>query len=155
MSATGAVERAGLTWIGAEHYPTPADFLAEADVQGISRRIKGPPKGFVAGETWLLLAHPQTPIALKKLAEFEHAWLEREVEAGRREEPADGRAIMPAIFRIICPDAIEYVVRQDDDDERLAALAERGVRLVRVERAPEPTPLFDKAEAAMTPEDAL
>src|SRR5262245_6574444 len=52
-------ERAGLLWIGAQYYPTPADFLTEAREQGISRRIAQVPRELEIGQTWIFLAPPR------------------------------------------------------------------------------------------------
>jgi len=49
----------GLIWIGAQHYPEPEDFIREGREMGLSRRVAAAPKGFVIGETWVLLAHPK------------------------------------------------------------------------------------------------
>ena len=52
-------DRVGLLWIGTAFYPTPEDFIKESNEQGISRRIKAVPRGFVVGEHFVFLAHPK------------------------------------------------------------------------------------------------
>ncbi len=49
--------RHGLVWVGGKFYPTPADFMREADMMGVSRKIGAIPRGFVLGETHVYLAH--------------------------------------------------------------------------------------------------
>lgn len=105
-------ERAGLLWIGREHYPTVEDFVREGAEQGISRRISTVPNGFKVGETWVMIAHPKT------------IGRQRSVETAT-----------PGIFGMFLPHAIEYVVRPGDDQEHLERLEERGITLVRVEKA--------------------
>ena len=39
MGPENLPERAGLVWIGKQHYRTPEDFLAESNLMGMSRRI--------------------------------------------------------------------------------------------------------------------
>lgn len=52
-------EDALLMWVGKKFYPTTRDFLEEGLERGISKRIGAIPRGFVPGETWVYLAHPQ------------------------------------------------------------------------------------------------
>lgn len=52
--------RAGLIWIGEGFYKTPEEFIAEGVSQGFSRRLRSVPRGFKAGETYVLLAHRKT-----------------------------------------------------------------------------------------------
>jgi len=49
-------------WIGKQFYPYPSDFIEEAKVMGISKRL---PKGFdfsqlTPNKSWLLLVHPRS-----------------------------------------------------------------------------------------------
>jgi hypothetical protein len=87
----------------------PAEFAAEAGRQGISRRVPGIPRGFVVGQTWVLLAHRLGVLC------------------------PDGNRL-PGVFHLFRPAAIEYVVRPDDPPGRLEAMEARGATLVRVER---------------------
>jgi hypothetical protein len=121
--ADGKIQEVGLIWVGEKFYPTPASFSDEANRLGISRRISAIPRKFKLGETWVALAHrnaiPQ-PFAL--------------ADAG---EPS----FKAGIFHIFKPVAIEYVVREDDSEEKLERLVERGFTLVRV------IPIEDKVAA--------
>jgi hypothetical protein len=110
------VGRAGLLWIGDCYYPTPQSWIDEAKEQGVSRRIKAIPQGFKLGETWVLVAYRKATTTF--LAPL---------------EPGEQK---PAIFRAFRPARIEYIVRADDAEKKLAELAARGVTLVRDE-APE------------------
>lgn len=49
--------RAGLIWIGEQHYDTPQAFMREAARMGISRKIAAIPNGFEVGEHAIFLAH--------------------------------------------------------------------------------------------------
>lgn len=105
-------DRAGLLWVGAQFYSTPAAFLAEADQLGVSRRIAALPRGFTLGETWVLLAHPYAcaPAAGDPLGE-------------------NG----PGIFSVFKPERVELIVKQSAATaERVKGLAERGITAVPV-----------------------
>jgi hypothetical protein len=106
--------RVGLLWCGEAFYATPADWLREAAAQGISRRIATVPKGFVVGETWVLMAHRKALMGV-----------------------ADGGEVtyQAGIFHTFRPTAIEYVVTGIETEEDLAALRKRGITPVRVEQA--------------------
>ena len=52
--------KAGLIWIGEKFYPRPFDFMQEAAVMGISRKIGAIPNGFEVGEHAIFLAHLRT-----------------------------------------------------------------------------------------------
>ena len=96
--------KAGLLWIGGSFYETPEAWSGEAMRLGVSRRISSVPNGFVLGETIVLVAH--------------------------RKVPKIGKAVFSA-FR---PERIEYVVRGDEPESKLAALTRRGITLVNVVR---------------------
>lgn len=49
--------RAGLLWIGEKFYPSPHDFMREATLFGVSRKIPAIPHGFVLGKTIVYFAH--------------------------------------------------------------------------------------------------
>ena len=118
------IDRALMIWVGAAFYPTPSDFLKEAQAKGISRHIKAPPRGFDVGEDWVFLAHIngiQSP-------EDEHA-------------NPDG--FIPALFHAFRPQAIEYVVNGDEGEEKLDELEERGIELVNVIKDTEQQTLFN------------
>jgi len=67
------------------------------------------PKGIEVGKTWVLLAHRQAV------------------------QNPDG-SFSAAIFHAYRPTAIEYVVKDDDAEEKLERMIARGVTLVRVNR---------------------
>lgn len=105
--------RAGLLWIGESFYPYPADFIEEAARMGVSRRISKVPKGFVAGETYVFMAHRKGLL-----------------RSGFR--IGDEVAHDPAIVTIFRPTAIEYVVTGEETEEELAAIEKRGIVPVKV-----------------------
>lgn len=105
--------RAGLLWIGERFYPTPEHFALESSTLGVSRRIGAVPRGFVLGETWVLLAHRRACVA--------------ELEPGAEPVTAAG------IFSVFRPTALEKIVRASDDTpEARADAARRGITLVPV-----------------------
>ena len=114
------ITRAGLLWVGVQHYPDPYTFLHEVMEQGISRRLPGDrlPRGFEVGQTPVLLAHRRAKV------EFHD-----DSEHGRR------KAVCRAgVFGIFVPRAVEYVVKGDETDEYLGRLAKRGITPVKVIR---------------------
>jgi len=111
--ADAGIQTAGLLWIGEKFYKTPGRFAQEANEMGISRRITMVPRGFKLGETWVALAHRKAIAPIRSLMEEE--W-------------------KPGIFHIFRPQRLEYVVKDDDTDEKLERLEKRGISLVRVER---------------------
>lgn len=52
--------KAGLIWIGEKFYARPKDFMQEAALMGISRKLPAIPNGFVVGEHAIFLAHIRT-----------------------------------------------------------------------------------------------
>lgn len=104
--ADGRIQEVGLIWVGEKFYPTAESFQKEANAMGISRRIAQIPRKFVLGETWVALAHRKVIEALP--------------------DPKAG------IFHVFKPIAIEYVVKEDDSEEKLNKLEERGLTLVKV-----------------------
>lgn len=112
--ADAKIQMAGLLWVGEKFYKTPFAFAAEAADMGISRRITMVPKAFRLGETWVALAHRNAiPI----------------VDEGK---PRD--KFKPGIFHIFKPSRLEYVVKDDDSEEKLEKLEKRGFTLIKVER---------------------
>jgi hypothetical protein len=102
-------ERVGLIWIGAGFYPNAGDFIAEADRQGISRRIAGIPKGFELGQSWVFLAHPRAiPVIVEETSELQQR---------------------PGVFRIFRPTRLEKIVTQtqSQDEEAMGKLAKQGI----------------------------
>ena len=104
----GSVDKAGLIWVGGKYYKTPKDFTKEADAMGVSRRITAIPKGFVLGETWVLLAH-------------------REAIPNQ-----EGEGHIPAIFTAFKPTAVEYVIKGTESFKDLESMEKRGITLVNV-----------------------
>lgn len=102
-------ERVGLLWIGTAFYPTPGDFLKEANAMGISRRITAVPRGFKVGEHWVFFAHPK----VQKL-----------VADGTGEE-----SWLPGVFRIFKPQRIEKIITEtmSRDEALMTDLAEKGI----------------------------
>lgn len=136
-------ETCGLLWIGESFYPTPEDFMREAAVQGISRRIQAVPKGFELGQ-WVMLGHRRAV-----------TW-----PAHAGEPPVEKS---PGIFQLFRPARIEYVVRGDETPEELEAKEKRHITLVKVEpiedEPREPEPLVpavlvdDEGQSPEPPED--
>jgi hypothetical protein len=125
-------EKAGLLWVGGKFYPTPEDWMKEAKEQGVSRRIPAVPKGFKVGETWVLVAHRE---AIKE------ACPDCQGEGGGNGGHLScdtckntGEIFRPAIFHAFLPQAIEYVVKEGDSEEKLNAMEERGITCIKVER---------------------
>jgi len=105
-------ERYLLIWIGAKHYPTPADYMRESREMGLSRRIKSVPKDFVLGKTRVFLAH---------------------LHAVEGTDEETGKPVMKkGIFSSFVPSRIEYVVTGEETEEQLDALEKRGLSLVNV-----------------------
>lgn len=95
-------ERVGLLWIGEKFYPTPADFSKEAQLMGVSRRIKTIPRGFKVGESWVFFAHPKVQRAID----------ERTDDFAELRE--DGEKWLPGIFRIFLPTKLERLMKETD-----------------------------------------
>lgn len=117
-----AGERAGLMWVGERYYPTPDDFLREAQEMGVSKKIAAVPNDFVIGEHWVYLAHPK---------------------ASTRVEPDDETGKLrvmsyPGIFYVFKPVQIDLVVKSVENiPERAVNIAERlgdDCRIVQVVR---------------------
>ena len=121
------MHNAGMIWIGEKFYQTPEDFLQEAAVQGVSRRINSIPHDFKLGKTWVFLAHRKGIPVHVPLAQDEQEW-------------------SPAIFKVFLPKAIEYVVHPDDDDDKLERLVKKGVTLVRIQRMNEQGEMIFKSD---------
>src|SRR5215813_4681459 len=96
--ADAKIQRAGLIWIGEQFYKSPEDFMREADILGISRRIKSVPHGFELGKTWVAVAH------MRAIPDVET------------------KKARPGIFRLFRPQAIEYVVKGNETKDELDKL---------------------------------
>lgn len=99
--------RCGLLWIGTEHYASPSDFIIEARRMGISRRLPTAPRGFKAGEDWVLLGHRKA--------------------IGRHPD------YRPGIFLVWQPKELQYVLPKDATAEQVRDLRKRGLVPVIVE----------------------
>ena len=109
LGSPAGIGRCGLLWVGGAFYRRPADFLAEAAEMGVSRRVPAVPKGLEVGKTWVMVAHRRAIIN------------------------ADG-SFTAAVFGIFRPQAVEYVIREDDSTEKLERMVQRGITPVRIER---------------------
>lgn len=127
-SLSGRIGRAGLLWIGQEFYATPADWSREAQSRGVSRRIATVPRGFVAGQTLVLVAHKagvRVPCdACRGRAMFDCP--------GCGDSGTPGFRLKPAIFGGFRPRAVQYVTKGTETEEELQSIAERGIELVKV-----------------------
>lgn len=140
--------RMGLLWIGGAHYKMPADFLAEGMAQGLSRRITAIPRDFVLGETYVLLAHRK---AITRYCA--HPTIERRGNILTEEQVAScpdcngtGYINLPGIFGCFRPTRIEYIVHDNDTEERLDRLEKRGITLVRLLRTDNQAEMFPVSE---------
>jgi len=130
------MHNAGLLWVGSKYYDSPTDFNIEAQTQGVSRRINSIPHQFELGKTWIFLAHRKgqpTAISFNKV----------ELITGETDQPD----YTPHIFHVFLPTAIEYVVKPDDDEDKLTRLVKKGVTLVRIERLDEQGEIVFATEA--------
>lgn len=128
----GKVERAGLLWIGRAFYETPQAWLAEVSAVGVSRRIRYLPKGFVAGETWVVVAHRQTGIPCGCAVDAEGK--KRKPRPACKECKGGGMVHGKAIFHGFKPSRVEYVVKGDETAEQLERMEKRGIEPVKVLR---------------------
>lgn len=133
------IDRAGLLWVGEAFYKTPREFMHEAVEQGISRRISAIPRDFKVGETWVLLGHRKAILKGYRCEDVDEAGepivYATLAEAGRNAQVVEGdlaEVWAPGIFTAFKPTAIEYIVKDDDSEEKLEGLVERGISLVRV-----------------------
>lgn len=119
-------ERYAVDWVGAKNYPNPGDFLKEAAVMGISRRIAKLPDEFKVGSDKVIIAHAKT---------------------------FDGK---PGYIGTYTPTHIEYVVGGDETQEELEAMEDKGVRLVEVYQLhDEQLSMFSDPEDMVTMEDHM
>lgn len=122
-------EKTGLLWIGEKFYKTPADYLKEGIEQGICRRISVIPHDFKLGSTWVLFAHRKTVECLTC-----HTVGKLNNEALDPCPDCKGKGYIPGIFGCFLPQRIEYIVKDDDDEEKLQRLEDRGITLIRLIR---------------------
>lgn len=122
-------ERCGLLWVGGSFYERPEDWINEAALQGVSRRISRVPKGFKVGETLVLMAH-------------------------RKHHKMNDGMWMPAIFHAFIPTALEYVVKGSESESQLAAMEKRGITPVKVVREGDLGTLAEEAAKQGSSKDA-
>lgn len=108
--------RAGLIWIGEQHYDSPQKFMEEAARMGISRKIAAIPNGFVVGEHAIFLAHRKS--IYQKNEEGKYEW-------------------KPAVFMAFKPSYIDLVIHDPDKvPDKAIEIAKRlgpdKVRIVKV-----------------------
>jgi len=110
-----AIGKAGLIWVGEEFYRNVSDFETEIAKMGVSRRITNVPRGFIVGETYVLLAHRKAVM-----------W----------QSPAMGQEpkFAPGIFRIWKPQRIEIIVTGEEPDEVIDDYIKRGLSPVKIVR---------------------
>lgn len=123
LSGQHTIGQVVLLWIGEQYYPTPADFNAEATMQGVSRRINNIPRGFQVGGTWVFLAHK------KALAE------QKDGQPLGATSGSKNIRYRPGIFAAFKPARIEYIVKPEDSQEKLDALEKKGITLVKIQKA--------------------
>lgn len=116
-------EMAGLLWIGEQHYPRPADFMAEGALQGISRRISALPKGFTVGKTWTFLAHRKCSRGAHVCPDCEGSGLPARAAAlngalacDRCKGTRQVEETFQGAFMAIRPQRIERIVKQSEYD---------------------------------------
>jgi hypothetical protein len=126
MSMISRLDKCGLLWVGERFYPTPVDFDLEAGALGISRRLPHDqiPRGFKAGEDFIMLAHRKTVV---RMEDGEGTPLFPDVRARVA-------VFYPGVFRIFRPSRIECVVAGDEPGDFIDALIKRGITPVKVER---------------------
>jgi hypothetical protein len=135
----------GLLWVGSKFY-TPEEFMREAGLMGVCKRIATIPKKLVIGKTWVLLAHPKVKFTPTAGVVFHE----------------------PAIFTAFKPSAVEMLLWDSMKKPELTEkLAKRGITPVWVKDGdadhapdkpfrdiwndPDPTNAVNKVE---TPEEA-
>ena len=129
-------EKGGLLWIGGAFYKTPEDFMREARVQGISRRIPTIPKDLEVGKTVVYLAHRAVPLGARPCDEHRQAW-----SSPGKPDCKDCLNVKPAVFSAFVPTAVEYVVKGTETEDELERMEKRGLSLVKVERQQAELPL--------------
>lgn len=98
-----------LLWVGKNFYKDFNTYYDEALRMGISRRIKTVPRNFVVGKTTVWLAHLNCI-------------------------PNEDETMSPGVFFSFVP-RVEYVVEQNAKEEDLLKIQNKGIQLVKVERA--------------------
>lgn len=118
--------RAGLLWIGEQFYKTVGEFLAEGATLGFSRRISAVPRGFEAGKTWVLLAHPKAVVKPCEPCRKTGGVGVPIKKCGQ----CGGRVFLrlPGVFYLWCPSRIEKILPESArGSEEAAELEKRGI----------------------------
>lgn len=100
-----------ILWIGKQHYATPADWTAESNKMGVSRRVAALPKGLVMGKTWVLVAHPEAVRQDCKTCDGK-GWVKDGKDGSKTCTVCDGKRFKmeAGIFHAFRPHACELVV---------------------------------------------
>ena len=110
--------RVGLLWIGEKFYSTVEEFLLEGWHQGLSRRVHALPRGFVVGQTYIMLAHPKAV---------------PQVQIKKADELIPGIIYRPGVFYLWLPQRVERLLPESKrDSEEVADLEKRGFTIVYV-----------------------
>jgi len=125
-------EPAYIMLVGAGNYKTPDDFLDEAHLMGISKRIPFIPKGLELGKTVVYLAHPKAcevkvPAVMQQamaIVEESETKQPRLLEAERNEKKL-------GIFCAFIPQRVEKLLWESQaTPQELEQLEKRGVKPV-------------------------
>lgn len=112
----------GLMYVSKQSY-SPASFIKEAKLQGVSKRIPEIPKGLELGKTWVMLAHNKTP---DQPLDISNGLVEKEPE------------YISAIFHAFIPQRVEMPVWKDSiTSEEIQLLEEKGITPILIENTPE------------------
>ena len=112
--------RIGLMWVGESFYKTPSHFMKEAWNVGISKRISAVPRDCEPGKTWIALAHKKA--------------IPNYIQMPDKLQRDDTNPFTAAIFMIFKVMAIQYVVKESDNEKELQKLQDNGIELIRVIR---------------------
>lgn len=136
LSDDNLPEKMGLLWVGEKFYRTADEFLAEGFSRGVSRRINQIPHGFELGKTWVAFAHPKGFEEIRECPACDQAGTITDENGQHVCEECEGKGMVkdfsPAIFGVFRPTRIEYIVKDDDTDEKLQRLEKRGFTLIRL-----------------------
>ncbi len=131
----------GLLYIGEKFYPTPQDWTRESHEMGASRRLSAVPKDLVIGKSWVMVAHRKVSSypcdscegsGLEPFGKGPDGTLKADTELKCETCKGEGKRWRAGIFHAFKPIALEYIVKGDEDDDKLFDLEKRGFRLVKV-----------------------
>lgn len=137
--------RGGLLWIGTQFYPTIEAFEAEAQAQGISRRITTIPRGFEIGKTWLLFAHsrgiikPQGDLSMKYIPAIFRVWKPERIERIYTESQRGSEAVQADEKRGITP-----VFVPDNDKDHQGSVYDKDEDSTPPATVKDSAPLFEQ-----------